>query len=225
MAGPAGQVRSGGIVGTFPTGGPRVEVQETRVQTDRVLTIPNILSMARLVGVPVFLWLILWPEFGGPKRRRVGAAGPRPERRQRLPGRQARPTLEPDQQPGPDPRPCRRPPLHPLHPRRPDLARDPPALAHRGPAGPRTDAAHRGRIPRTSRLRPSPGELPGQSSYVQLDVCLPVAPAERRKRLASHTRCYFRMGVRRMGYGALLVGRDPLRGSGPPLIRADTTAD
>jgi cardiolipin synthase (CMP-forming) len=43
-----------------------VEVQETRVQTDRVLTIPNILSMARLVGVPVFLWLVLWPEFGGP---------------------------------------------------------------------------------------------------------------------------------------------------------------
>jgi cardiolipin synthase len=43
-----------------------VEVQETRVQTDRVLTIPNLLSMARLVGVPVFLWLILWPEFGGP---------------------------------------------------------------------------------------------------------------------------------------------------------------
>src|SRR4051812_35054717 len=33
-------VGSGGIVGTFPTGGPRVEVQETRVQTDRVLTIP-----------------------------------------------------------------------------------------------------------------------------------------------------------------------------------------
>lgn len=47
-------------------GRSRVEVQETRVQTDRVLTIPNILSMARLLGVPVFLWLILWPEFGGP---------------------------------------------------------------------------------------------------------------------------------------------------------------
>ncbi|MFF4650633.1 CDP-alcohol phosphatidyltransferase family protein [Streptomyces sp. NPDC001380] len=43
-----------------------MEVQETRVQTDRVLTIPNLLSMARLVGVPVFLWLVLWPEFGGP---------------------------------------------------------------------------------------------------------------------------------------------------------------
>jgi len=44
-----------------------VEVQETRVQTDRVLTVPNILSMARLLGVPLFLWLILLPEFGGPK--------------------------------------------------------------------------------------------------------------------------------------------------------------
>ncbi|WP_035845233.1 CDP-diacylglycerol--glycerol-3-phosphate 3-phosphatidyltransferase [Kitasatospora azatica] len=43
-----------------------MEVQETRVQTDRVLTIPNVLSMARLVGVPVFLWLILWPQFDGP---------------------------------------------------------------------------------------------------------------------------------------------------------------
>lgn len=43
-----------------------MEVQETEVQTDRIFTIPNILSMARLLGVPVFLWLILWPEFGGP---------------------------------------------------------------------------------------------------------------------------------------------------------------
>ncbi|WP_326847075.1 CDP-alcohol phosphatidyltransferase family protein [Streptomyces kaniharaensis] len=43
-----------------------MEVQETRVQTDRVLTIPNLLSMGRLVGVPLFLWLILWPVFGGP---------------------------------------------------------------------------------------------------------------------------------------------------------------
>ncbi|KJK57185.1 CDP-alcohol phosphatidyltransferase family protein [Saccharothrix sp. ST-888] len=44
-----------------------MEVQETRVQTDRVLTIPNLLSMGRLVGVPIFLWLILWPVFGGPR--------------------------------------------------------------------------------------------------------------------------------------------------------------
>lgn len=43
-----------------------MEVEETRIQTDRVLTVPNVLSMARLVGVPVFLWLVLWPRFGGP---------------------------------------------------------------------------------------------------------------------------------------------------------------
>jgi cardiolipin synthase len=39
-----------------------VEVQETAVQTDRVLTIPNILSFARLALIPVFLWLVLVPE-------------------------------------------------------------------------------------------------------------------------------------------------------------------
>ncbi|MDT0309901.1 CDP-alcohol phosphatidyltransferase family protein [Streptomyces sp. DSM 44917] len=43
-----------------------MEVQETRVQTDRVLTIPNALSAARLLGVPVFLWLVLSPVFDGP---------------------------------------------------------------------------------------------------------------------------------------------------------------
>ncbi len=36
------------------------------MQTDRVFTIPNILSMARLVGVPLFLWLVLSPVFDGP---------------------------------------------------------------------------------------------------------------------------------------------------------------
>ncbi len=43
-----------------------MEVQETDIQTDRVFTIPNILSMARLLGVPVFLWLVLSPVFDGP---------------------------------------------------------------------------------------------------------------------------------------------------------------
>lgn len=42
-----------------------VKVQETEVQTDRVLTVPNLLSMLRLIGVPVFLWLILVPEADG----------------------------------------------------------------------------------------------------------------------------------------------------------------
>lgn len=32
-----------------------------------VVTVPNVLSAARLLGVPVFLWLVLWPVFGGPQ--------------------------------------------------------------------------------------------------------------------------------------------------------------
>jgi cardiolipin synthase len=42
-----------------------VRVQETRVQTDRVFTVPNLLSFLRLLGVPVFLWLVLGPEADG----------------------------------------------------------------------------------------------------------------------------------------------------------------
>jgi cardiolipin synthase (CMP-forming) len=34
-------------------------VPETGLVTDRVLTLPNALSAARLLGVPVFLWLVL----------------------------------------------------------------------------------------------------------------------------------------------------------------------
>ncbi|HEY9412406.1 MAG TPA: CDP-alcohol phosphatidyltransferase family protein [Jiangellaceae bacterium] len=42
-----------------------VEVQETEVQTDRVLTVPNVLSLLRLLGVPLFLWLVLVKEADG----------------------------------------------------------------------------------------------------------------------------------------------------------------
>jgi cardiolipin synthase len=35
------------------------------VVTDRILTLPNILSIARLFGVPLFLWLVLVPEQDG----------------------------------------------------------------------------------------------------------------------------------------------------------------
>ena len=34
-------------------------------RTERVWTVPNLLSMARLAGVPVFLWLVLGPEADG----------------------------------------------------------------------------------------------------------------------------------------------------------------
>ena len=42
-----------------------MQVQETAVQTNAVLTVPNVLSALRLLGVPVFLWLILGPEADG----------------------------------------------------------------------------------------------------------------------------------------------------------------
>jgi cardiolipin synthase (CMP-forming) len=40
-------------------------VSETGQVSDRVLTIPNALSVLRLLGVPLFLWLILGPEHDG----------------------------------------------------------------------------------------------------------------------------------------------------------------
>ncbi|NEE04013.1 CDP-alcohol phosphatidyltransferase family protein [Phytoactinopolyspora halotolerans] len=39
-----------------------MEVGENEVQTSRVFTIPNLLSLLRLLGVPLFLWLILVEE-------------------------------------------------------------------------------------------------------------------------------------------------------------------
>ncbi|MGH8822940.1 MAG: CDP-alcohol phosphatidyltransferase family protein [Jiangellaceae bacterium] len=42
-----------------------MEVEETEVQTDRVFTIPNLISFIRLLGVPLFLWLVLVREADG----------------------------------------------------------------------------------------------------------------------------------------------------------------
>jgi cardiolipin synthase len=39
-----------------------VKVQETQVQSNAIWTIPNIISFGRLLGVPLFLWLILGPQ-------------------------------------------------------------------------------------------------------------------------------------------------------------------
>jgi len=37
-------------------------VEDEPTRTSRVWTVPNLLSMVRLAGVPVFLWLVLGPE-------------------------------------------------------------------------------------------------------------------------------------------------------------------
>ena len=44
---------------------PATVVQVTTYDTDRVVTLPNLLSMLRLLGVPVMLWLILGPQADG----------------------------------------------------------------------------------------------------------------------------------------------------------------
>ena len=45
-----------------PTSGEPATAARGAAPTDRVLTIPNVLSILRLAGVPVFLWLLLGPE-------------------------------------------------------------------------------------------------------------------------------------------------------------------
>jgi cardiolipin synthase len=42
-----------------------MKVQDTEVQTDRIVTVPNVISFIRLLGVPLFLWLILVPQADG----------------------------------------------------------------------------------------------------------------------------------------------------------------
>jgi cardiolipin synthase (CMP-forming) len=52
-------------VGDKAEGQSVVQEGGDRPITNRILTIPNLLSMARLAGVPLFLWLVLGPEADG----------------------------------------------------------------------------------------------------------------------------------------------------------------
>lgn len=42
-----------------------MQVQKDAVPSDRILTIPNLISFVRLLGVPLFLWLVLGPQADG----------------------------------------------------------------------------------------------------------------------------------------------------------------
>ncbi|HEY5986868.1 MAG TPA: CDP-alcohol phosphatidyltransferase family protein [Streptosporangiaceae bacterium] len=46
-------------------GGRKASDASRREQQDRILTVPNGISVARLAGVPVFLWLVLGPKADG----------------------------------------------------------------------------------------------------------------------------------------------------------------
>lgn len=56
----AGVPLAGAPGGTEPQTAPAVDIH-----SDRVLTLPNALSALRLLGVPLFLWLVLGPEADG----------------------------------------------------------------------------------------------------------------------------------------------------------------
>jgi cardiolipin synthase (CMP-forming) len=45
-----------------PTSGEPMTAARGAAPTDRIFTIPNVLSLLRLAGVPVFLWLLLGPQ-------------------------------------------------------------------------------------------------------------------------------------------------------------------
>lgn len=55
----------GSATGASPTGGSPAGDPAGATPSDRIVTVPNALSALRLVGVPVFLWLILGPEADG----------------------------------------------------------------------------------------------------------------------------------------------------------------
>jgi len=48
-----------------PAAGPAARPAARRVPSDRILTVPNLLSLLRLAGVPLFLWLLLGPQQDG----------------------------------------------------------------------------------------------------------------------------------------------------------------
>ena len=66
------------------------------VHRDAVFTVPNVLTVVRFLGVPLFIWLVLAEQqvrLRCPRARHYG--------RHRLGGRLHRPPLQPDVQPRP----------------------------------------------------------------------------------------------------------------------------
>ena len=143
---------------------------------DRVWTLPNALSVLRLLGVPLFLWLLL-----GPRGGRLGAGRPDGLRVHRLAGRQAGPLAEPGQPARRAARPGRRPALHRLHARRAGHARRRPGVGGRPAARPRARARRHAAGAAPVRLPAAAGALPGQGGHAAAALRLP-GPADRRRR-------------------------------------------
>ena len=192
--------RRGGRVSPT-TGEPMTDVRD-RDPADRILTIPNALSVLRLLGVPLFLWLLLGP--AGRRRRARRAHG---RRGHRLLRRQDRPLARPDQPDRRAARPGRRPALHPRHAVRLRRPRHHPVVAGRADRRPGPGAGADRAAAAPARLRPAAGQLPRQGGHLQPAVRVPAA-ADRRARLGGlRRRPAGRVGVRHLGDRALPVVR------------------
>ena len=179
--------------------------------SDRVLTIPNVLSRPRLLGVPVFLWLVLNEHDGCGVVLMVSGV-------HRLARRQDRAALEPDLAARPAARPGRRPALHPRHAHRAHGPRHRAAVADARPGRPRRPArvsrcrccagTATARCPCTSSARRRPSTCcPASRCCCSVSGDVAGEPGGARVRL----------GVRDLGYRAVLVGRRALRRPGARL--------
>ena len=168
------------------------------------------LSMVRLAGVPVFLWLVLGPEADGWALGAADGLG-----RHRLPRRLPRPPARPDLRARRDPRPGRRPALHPRRRR----SASPCATSSRGGWRSSCRCATcccggwcRSCAPAaTARCRCTSSARPPRSTCSTPSRCCCSATA----RASSPTLAdVVRLGVRVLGDRPLLVGRRPLRLAG-----------
>jgi len=190
---------------------------------DRVLTIPNGISAARLAGVPVFLWLVF---LGAADRDRtarlLGGRPAHPGRAVRLAGRQDRPCAEPDQPSRPGARPGPRTACT-SRPRSSALGVRAiiPLVAGRRPGAARAD----GRRSPGRACGGGPGSAPcrSASSAKAATLCLlyafPLAVSWRSPRLGRDAGPGTRLGVCDLGNRPVLVGRDAVFGPGQgPLL-------
>ena len=186
-------------------------------QPERVFTIPNLISLARLAGVPVFLWLVLGVRTPG--RRLVGGrpAAWRPASRTGWTARSRGP--EPAEPPGRGARPGRRPALH----RRRRSSRWPSGRSSAGGWSrswpPVSCARRRAARPAAPRIRTASRQLRWQGGHTEPSVRVSAAFSWFTRDVICRSSPGVRLGVRTMGNCTLLVGCCTLRRAGSPPAR------
>ena len=193
----------------------RRQWRTTRRATTRVWTVPNLLSMLRLAGVPVFLWLVLGPEADGWALALLMLSG-----RHRLPRRLPRPPAQPDL--ACSARSSTRSPTGSTS--SPSSSASPCATSSRGGSRsslPLRDLLLWGLVPllRTRGYSALPVHFLGKAATFNLLYAFPLLLLGDGDGVVGHAGQGVRLGVRVLGDRALLVGRDPLRLAGPQAAR------